>query len=341
MIAKSERMCYIIKNTLYGGAMKRFIALLIAILTIAFPITSSAAGNVYQTAGEYVFTNEDTTLPYRLVLPEGYDESKSYPLIMFFHGAGERGNNNSSQLFHCVQYLADNLPECIIVAPQCPVNNQWVDTPWANGSYSTDAVPESNEMKASMELLNKLQEEYSLDSDRIYAAGISMGGFAAWNALMLHNDIFAAGIAICGGADPSKAEILVDTPMFVFHGDSDSAVPVSGSREMVQAIKDAGGDKVEYIEYKGADHNIWNDAFATEGLLDKLLECKLSDRIATEESTVSEESVSQLESEASIGVSEQTSESEDGGSATVWIIIGIIVASIAVAAVVFFVFKKK
>lgn len=319
--------------------MKRFIALIIALLSIAVPISVSAAGNVYQTAGEYIFTNDDTTLPYRLVLPESYDASKSYPLIMFFHGAGERGNNNSSQLFHCVQYLADNLPECIIVAPQCPVNNQWVDTPWANGSYSTDTVPESNEMKAVMELLEKLEEEYSVDSDRIYAAGLSMGGFATWNAMMLHNDVFAAGVAICGGADPSKAEILVDTPMFVFHGDSDSAVPVSGSREMVQAIKDAGGDKVEYIEYKGADHGIWNNAFATEGLLDKLLECKLSDRTETEESVVSEESISQTES--IVETNSDESNAEDSSSATVWIIVGIIIALVAVAAVVIFVTKKK
>ena len=270
--------------------MRKILAVLLSMILTTMPLTAFAA-NIKETAGKYTYTNEDTTLPYRLILPKDYDESKEYSLLFFFHGAGERGNDNEKQFFHCVQYLADNMPETIIVAPQCPEGEQWVDTPWANGAYSIEAVPESDQMKAVMELLEQLKTEYSVDTDRIYASGISMGGFGTWDVMMRHNDVFAAAIAVCGGGDISQAENLVDVPLFVFHGDADTAVPVSGSRDTVQAIKDAGGTKVEYVEYKGAGHGIWNDAFATEGLLEKLLNCKLSDRIPVEESseTVSEE----------------------------------------------------
>ena len=120
--------------------MRKILAVLLCMLFVTLPLTANAAGNIKETAGKYTYTNEDTTLPYRLILPEGYDKSKEYPLLFFFHGAGERGSDNELQFFHCVQYLADNMPETIIVAPQCPVDNQWVDTPWANGAYSIEAV---------------------------------------------------------------------------------------------------------------------------------------------------------------------------------------------------------
>ncbi len=265
--------------------MRKLAAVLLIMLFFTMPLTVSAAGNIKETAGKYVYTNDTTTLPYRLILPENYDESKEYSLLFFFHGAGERGNDNELQFFHCVQYLADNMPETIIVAPQCPAGQQWVDTPWSLGAYSIENVPESDEMIAVMELLDELIEKYSVDTDRIYASGISMGGFGTWDAIMRHNDVFAAAIAVCGGGDPSQAANLVDVPLFVFHGDKDDAVPVSGSRDTVQAIKDAGGTKVEYVEYAGAGHGIWNDAFATEGLLEKLLNQRLSDRIPVEESS--------------------------------------------------------
>ena len=264
--------------------MKRAVSILLAILCLAFPLTATAENSntendVYVIGEKLTYKNADTSIPYRLYLPENYDEAKSYPMLVFFHGAGERGNDNELQLFHCIQYLYDNMPEdCIIIAPQCPINNQWVDTPWANGAYSVDNVPESNELKAVIELIAELKTKYSIDANRIYAAGISMGGFATWDVIMRHNDIFAAAIPVCGGGDISKAELLKDTPIFTFHAVNDTAVPVAGTRDTVNAIKNAGGTKIEYTEYPSGGHNIWNQAFATEGLLEKLLECELYDR---------------------------------------------------------------
>ena len=316
--------------------MKKIFALIMAMTMLSLCLLSaSAAVDVYQTE-KRVFKDGGTTLPYRLVLPENYDESKSYPLLVFLHGAGERGNDNELQLFHCVQYLANNLPECIIVAPQCPVGNQWVDTPWANGAYSIEKVPESNELKAVVALLDSLQEEFNVDADRIYASGLSMGGFGAWDLMMRHNDYFAAGILVCGGGDPSQAEKLVDTPLFVFHGDADPSVPVSGSRDTVQAIKDAGGELVKYVEYAGQGHGIWNTAFAHSGMLEELLTYRLSERYpdkgaeesTPEESAPAEESQTVAETSSSAeSVAENTEEEsteEESGISPILLVLSVL-----------------
>jgi len=326
--------------------MKKTFAILLVAILLCMPLAVSA-GDIYETAEVRTYENDDTVLPYRLILPETYDASKTYPMLVFLHGAGERGNDNELQFFHCVQYLHDNMPECIIVAPQCPTNHQWVDTPWANGAYSIDAVPESNELKAVVELLQSLEEEFSVDSDRIYAAGLSMGGFGTWDLMMRHNDYFAAGIPVCGGGDPSQGEALKDTPLYVFHGDADTAVPISGSTQTVDAIKAAGGEKVEYVIYTGAGHGIWNNAFQTAGLLDKLLEQKLSDRYPTEESveeSSEEESVNAVSSEEpsvepTVSETESETEKEDGGL-LVPILLAVAVLAVVAVAVVLIVKKR-
>ena len=260
--------------------MKRFTAFITA-LVLMLAVVPFGVAHAYDVndSAKLTYKNSDTTLPYRLILPEGYDESEEYPMIVFFHGAGERGNDNEAQFVHLVQYIYDNTPEpCIIVAPQCPTGNQWVDTPWKNGAYSADSVPESNEMRAVVELIGELQGKYTVDSDRIYAIGLSMGGFATWDALIRHNDLFAAGIPICGGGDTSKGELLKFTPIFTFHAVNDPDVPYTGTRDTVNAIRNAGGKMIEYTEYSYGGHGIWNQAIQTEGLLEKLFNCKLSDR---------------------------------------------------------------
>ncbi|MBR4278897.1 MAG: prolyl oligopeptidase family serine peptidase, partial [Clostridia bacterium] len=258
---------------------KKIISIVLAVLLVALPMTALAYD--INTSPKLTYTNSDTTLPYRLILPENYDANKEYPMIVFFHGAGERGNDNELQFVHCVQYIHDNTPEpCIIVAPQCPTGNQWVDTPWSLGAYSVDKVPESNEMRAVIELLRSLETKYSVDSDRIYAMGISMGGFATWDAITRHSDYFAAAIPVCGGGDPSKADILKNIPIFTFHAINDPDVPVSGTQQTVKAIQQAGGSLISYTEYSYGAHGIWNMAFATEGLFTRLFACKLSDRAA-------------------------------------------------------------
>lgn len=327
--------------------MKRFIAFILTMLLFTMPLTASAKGDINEVATFNTYKNDNTVLPYRLILPDNYDDNKSYPMIFFFHGAGERGNDNKLQFFHLVQYIYDNAPEdCIIVAPQCPAGNQWVDTPWAKGLYKVDEVPESNEMTAVLELLGDLEIKYNVDADRIYAIGLSMGGFAVWDALMRHNDVFAAGIPICGGGDQTKAELLKDTPIFTFHAVNDDAVPYTGTSMTVAAIKRAGGEKIEYTQYASGGHGIWNQAIQTKGLLEKLFECKLSDRYPTETSTdESVESSENLSENVSENVSENESAATTDESEGFWnaktLTLAISIAIAAIITAILSVIKKK
>ena len=145
----------------------------------------------------------------------------------------------------------------IMICPQCPTDSQWVNTPWANGNYSVDNVPISKPMAAAVELLDSVIENYSINVNRQYVMGLSMGGFGTWDLLMRYPDRFAAAIPYCGGADTSKAELLVNIPIHTFHDTTDTAVPCSGTQAMVAAIKAAGGTLIEYTETSQYGHNVW------------------------------------------------------------------------------------
>lgn len=264
--------------------MKKILCLGFVLLMLCSLCLPVSALDVYDSIDEY-YDHEETglTLPYRLVLPEVYDERYVFPMVVFLHGAGERGVDNRRQLDNCIQQIADNMPKAIILVPQCAHDNRWVDVDWIEGRYSVDEIEESDEMMAVMDLVAEIKQTYSVDANRVYAAGISMGGYGVWDAMIRHNDVFAAGIAVCGGGDPTKAELLKDTPMFVFHGSHDETVPPKGSLDMVQAIEAAGGTLVQYTEFAGAGHGIWGNVFAMEKLYKDLQKCELSDRYVPEE----------------------------------------------------------
>ncbi len=260
--------------------MKKIISIFVLVLTLAISMAICASAiDVYEAFTKETFEHEGTKLPYRLYVPEDFDAEKKYPLVLFLHGAGERGDDNDAQLKNAVQILFDRddklMSGAIVVAPQCPVDNQWVDTPWENGNYSVAEVPESNELAAAVELVLAVAEKYSCDPARFYVMGISMGGFGAWDVLMRHNDIFAAGIPICGGADPEMAEIFMETPVFTFHGTADTTVPYDGTAEMVEAIEDLGSRVVNFISYNNDGHGIWDKAAKEEGLMEWLFDQKL------------------------------------------------------------------
>ncbi|MBQ7788542.1 MAG: dienelactone hydrolase family protein [Clostridia bacterium] len=210
------------------------------------------------------FTSEDgTVLPYRMYVPYEYDKDKSYPVFVFLHGAGERGTDNVSQLKNLIKPLfafeGSPLLDAIVICPQCPSanDNKWVDTPWENGNYSVDKVAQSNELKAVMELLEKIENTYSTDLNRYYAMGLSMGGFGAWDLLMRAPERFCAIVALCAGADPSMAETLKNKPIYTLHGTNDNVVPITGTQEMVDALKKAGSTSIIYEEMQDYGHNVW------------------------------------------------------------------------------------
>lgn len=213
------------------------------------------------------YEESENGMPYRFYFPDDYDEKKetyAYPVVLFLHGADERGVDNEATLIHVLQdWFNDKespIYQSIVIVPQCPEGEQWVNTPWENGSYDSNAVGESDAIKEALAILEKICATESVNRNRIYVAGISMGGYGTWNLLMNHSDIFAAGMPICGAADPSRAEVLKDMPIFAFHGDRDSVVPVSGTREMVDAIIAAGGTKAIFHEVLNTDHNSWSYA---------------------------------------------------------------------------------
>ena len=214
-------------------------------------------------------------LPYRLYVPDGYDPSKSYPLVLSFHGAGERGTDNEAQLSNAsiwgrllIESERENNP-CLILAPQCPATSKWVMVRnWSDCVYNRTSISDSPYMRATEELLEKVLEEYSVDEGRLYVTGVSMGGYATWDIITRNPDKFAAAIPVCGGVDPIRIPNVKHLPIWTFHNDADPTVPPTGTRQAYELLKDYGN--IKYNEFVSNKHNAWTAAFSTVGLTDWL-----------------------------------------------------------------------
>lgn len=226
-------------------------------------------------------TGKSVTLPYRLYLPEGYDSANSaqYPVLLFLHGYGEIGNNNTNQIrvLGGANLLLDKLVangSCVIIAPQCndPAEYNWVplNHVWNTGSRTLTENPTVS-LEAATQLLKNYINEGKIDTNRVYVSGISMGGYGTWEIIARNPELFAAAVPLCGAGIPSKVAELKDMAIWAFHGEADYTVPVSGTRDMENAIKAAGGTKFKATYYPGVGHNVWPYAYAEEGLVDWLL----------------------------------------------------------------------
>jgi predicted peptidase len=177
---------------------------------------------------------------YLLYLPPDYNQSsKTWPLMMFLHGSGERGNDLEKVKMHGPPKLVAQGKDFpfIIVSPQCPDGIWW----------DTDFV---------ITLLDTIIDRYHVDTSRVYLTGLSMGGFGTWETATKYPDRFAAIAPICGGGNPFLASRLKDVPVWCFHGEKDQAVPFQRSVEMVEALKKVGGD-VRFTAYPDAGHDSW------------------------------------------------------------------------------------
>ncbi len=223
------------------------------------------------------FPGTKLTLPYRLFKVQNPEAGKTYPLILFLHGAGERGNDNTAQLTANAGATVWTAPAhqalqpAYVIAPQCPADQQWVDTDWTQGSYSTAALPVSDELATALEIADAVADEFPVDPRRHYITGLSMGGYGTWDAVIRNPERFAAAIPICGAGDPSQAQVIVDLPIWTAHGDADSVVPVTGTREMVSALM-ALGSTIQYSEYPGVDHDSWTQTYENEAIITWLFE---------------------------------------------------------------------
>lgn len=204
-------------------------------------------------------------MPYRLFVPRGYDRRKKYPLVLWLHGGAGRGGDNLRQISggnvagSHVWTLAENQSRqpCFVVAPQCPENESWA---------TVETARPTRQARLALELLEDLGRTFSVDARRLYVAGQSLGGFGAWSVISQRPEMFAAAIPVCGGGDVSAAPRLKRVSVWAFHGERDEAVSVERSREMVAAIRRAGGAP-KYTEYEGAGHVIWERVFGEPGLL--------------------------------------------------------------------------
>lgn len=209
-------------------------------------------------------------LPYSLFVPNDYDPNNIYPLVVYLHGAGERGTDNQSHIArNGVPVLAgkelQGLEKCFILAPQCPPDYRWVEVDWREKTPHKQPAQPSDPMRLAMKLIDELPREFSIDQKRIYLTGISMGGFGTWDLLARRPKLFAAAIPICGGADNSTAPLIKNIPIWTFHGANDSAISVDRTRSMVAAMR-AAGASIIYKEYPGVDHNSWDPAYAEPNL---------------------------------------------------------------------------
>jgi predicted peptidase len=208
-------------------------------------------------------TTGGAAFPYRLLKPLEYDPQQQYPLVLFLHGAGERGDDNEKQLVHGGRNFAHEAMRrrhpAFVVFPQCPTEKRWVEVPWDAEAHTAPKDP-SETMQSVFELIDALQKEFSVDESRIYCVGLSMGGYGAWDLLYRKPDLLAAAVPICGGGDPATIEKFKHVPIWAFHGDLDPTVPVNRSREMVKALEAAGARPI-YTEYEGVPHDSWTQTF--------------------------------------------------------------------------------
>jgi predicted peptidase len=209
------------------------------------------------------------TMPYLLLAPKDYNPAKKYPLVLFYHGVGECGDDNKSQWKNGIEVFQkpenrEKFP-CFVVAPQCPKGRQWVNVPWSADSEIQPEEP-SDQLKLSLGILTAVQKEFAIDADRLYVAGLSMGGFAVWDVSTRHPDLFAAAMPICGGGDEKQAAKIAKLPLWAFHGGQDTVVKTFRSRNMINAMKLAGGDP-KYTEYPAEGHGSWTPAFHEPELL--------------------------------------------------------------------------
>jgi predicted peptidase len=202
-------------------------------------------------------------LLYRLLKPLKVEEGKIYPLVVFLHGAGERGIDNEKQMVHGVPQFAskENRKKypCFLIAPQCPDGKRWVEVDWSADKHTQPK--EIGEVgRLTLELIDYEMKHLPIDPKRVYITGLSMGGYGSWDLLARRPELFAAAAPVCGGADEATAEKIKQIPIWVFHGAKDTAVKPARSRNMVAALEKAGG-KPKYTEYPVVGHNSWDNAY--------------------------------------------------------------------------------
>lgn len=219
------------------------------------------------------YTNNGDTLNYRFLFPDS-DTLRKYPLVVFLHGSGERGNDNNAQLQWGVMNFATDeamsLHPAFVIAPQCPEKMQWSNFKRTPGSADQTLNPDpSKPMSLLIQLIHDLAGRFRIDVNRIYITGLSMGGFGTYDAIERYPDLFAAAVPVCGGGDTSKASMIAHIPIWIFHGAEDPGVNPLNSINMANALMNAGAHP-GLTMYPGVGHFAWLAAYSDRKMMEWL-----------------------------------------------------------------------
>lgn len=213
---------------------------------------------------KHIFTASGLSLPYRLTRPKTENASARFPLVLILHGAGQRGTDNTSHLGAIVHaFLAADIRArfpSFIVAPQCPPDVKWTGVNWQAVPPDPQTAEPTYAMRLLIALVEKLATDLPVDRTRIYVVGVSMGGSGTWDIVTRRPDLFAAALPICGGADAATGRRLAALPVWCFQGAKDEVVRPALSRDMIAAIKIAGGAP-RYTEFPESGHEIAAEVF--------------------------------------------------------------------------------
>jgi len=224
-------------------------------LLAALVLTCSARAAEYET---HVFNGPDgKTQPYRLLKPDHYDKGKRYPLVLLLHGYGERGTDNEKPIktessgakLLLKSEERERFP-CFVLVPQSPA--AWVSIKDFNSNPTFREKPRDSILLAELKV-HELLKQFSVDPNRVYVMGFSNGGCGTWDLLVRSPKLFAAAVVISGAGDPAQIGVAKHVPVWVFHGAKDKTVPVARGRDMVSALKKAGGHPI-YTEFPTAGH---------------------------------------------------------------------------------------
>jgi predicted peptidase len=213
-------------------------------------------------------------LPYQMLTPENPKKGVKYPLVLFLHGSGERGDNNAAQTRNgvyafCEKNARDKYP-CFVLAPQCPEGMRWENPERGKTKVIHNPDQASEPGRMTLELLDKiLADNPDIDRNRVYITGLSMGGLGTFDLLMRRSELFAAALPICGGGDPAFASKIKKTPIWMFHGGLDETLPFYFSKDIYNALK-AEGSSVKFTEYSTLGHAIWQETYYNPAVLDWL-----------------------------------------------------------------------
>lgn len=235
--------------------MKRLIGFFLAVIFIIPAFSQTERQTAHNFEKEIKIT---LSANYLLYLPKDYNETeKEFPLVLFLHGAGERGDDIEKVKIHGLPKLINEGKDFpfIVVSPQCPDLMLW-------------------NTKILSSLLDEIEANYRVDKNRIYVTGLSMGGHGTWLLAIEQPNRFAAIAPVCGWVDTSKASTIAHIPIWVFHGAKDVVVPVKSSEDMVAALKNYGSN-VKLTIYPEANHDSWTETYNNEELYKWFLEQSL------------------------------------------------------------------